>query len=52
MLAFLCHLIHHSWFDHINVCFLPVGHTHTEEVDGMFGNIGSRKKFDPIWSIV
>ena len=54
MFAFLILMIRFNWFQNIFACFLPVGHTHTEDVDGMFGQIGSRKKFDsfhtPVWA--
>lgn len=42
--AFVSVLIEKKWFSVIYIAFLPVGHTH-DEVDGMFGTIGERKKF-------
>lgn len=52
MLSFLALLIRFHWFMEIYCCFLPVGHTHTEDVDGMFGKIGQRKKFDDFGTLV
>lgn len=52
MLAYLSMLLYHNWFVTVYVCFLPVGHTHTEDVDGMFGQIGLRKRVDSFHTMV
>lgn len=36
-------IIYHNWFKIIYLSYLPVGHTHTEEVDGIFGNVANCK---------
>lgn len=53
MIAFLMDLVRRGWFQTCIISYLPVGHTHTEEVDGsIFGVIGASKNVNEIYSPV